>query len=209
MPSHDLMRMLRWDAKEAAQQTGTDHPVRLQRGLQGDHRIRLGAVLSEMGDSYFGQSWEDFARLVDELGFALLDYTPYYLNGPGEQRLWVHARGALLLADSYSGMVNQARLWMCWNPSHQDHERWPPGIKPEDMERDYWYGGLDVRDGLRTRWGALMESGDLISPWPVPLRPWPFHAAESPDGNQHLVEEMVMCKLLAWPAAARKIMSLG
>lgn len=202
------MRMLRWDAKTAAQDSGIQNPERLQHSLQGDYRQRLGAVLSEMGDSYFGQRWEDFARLADELGFALLRFEPYYLNGPGEQRLWVHAQGALLLADSYGGMVNQARLWTCWSPDHKDYDRWPPGIRPEDMERDYWYGGLEVREGLRTRWEAMISSGQLLSPWPVPLRPWPFHAAETPSGSQHIIEETVMCRLLCWPAAARKIMNL-
>lgn len=207
MPSHDLMRMLGWDAQGAAHSSGAQNPEALQRSLQGDHRLRLGAVLSEMGDSYFGQDWEEFVRLADQLGFALLRFTPYYLNGPAEQRLWIHSQGALLVADSYSNLVNQAKLWMCWQPHQSSGEGWPPGIHPSDLQRDYWHGGLDVHEGLQVRWQAILDSGSLLSPWPTPLRPWPFHAGEDCPQGLH-AEEARMIRLLQWPPAARKIMNL-
>ena len=207
MSSHDLNRMLQWDAARASEESGAKDTEALRRGLQVDHRQRMGAVLAEMGDSYFGQSWQEFACLVDELDFALIAFTPYHLNGPGEQRIWIHARGAILVADSYQGMTNQARLWACWNPANNlCTEQWPPGIIPEQLHRPYWYGDLDVREGLKTRWQSLTQNGSFLTPWPEVLRPWPFHAAEVLPRDHIQLEVMVEERLMSWHCAARKLM---
>lgn len=199
--------MLKWDAAEAAENTGVQRPELLQRGLQKDHRKRLHAILAEAGDSYFGQPWEEFVRLVDSLDFALLRFRQYYYNGPGEQRLWIHSAGVLLVADSYQGMVNQAKLWCCWKAQGElDQEQMPPGINVSLMDRPYWYGGMEVKEGLRTRWRNMQELGYFISPWPTSLRPWPFHPGEPQPSNPVELELEIYNQLMDWPASARKLM---
>ena len=199
--------MLQWNADDAADNSGAQDTQALKRGLQFDHHQRLGAVLSEMGDSYFGQSWEDFGFLVDKLDFALIAYNPYHLNGPGEQRIWIHSHGAILVADSYQGMTNQARLWACWNPGKNlKPSEWPPGIDPDQLHRPYWYGDLDARQGLKTRWESMIKHGSFLVPWPEALRPWPFHAAESLPQDHIQLEAMVQQRLASWHRSALKLM---
>lgn len=201
--------MLKWDAQAAARDTGIANPEALRRGLQGDHRKRLQAILSEAGDSYFGQGWADFVRLVDSLDFALLRYQDYYYNGIAQQRLWIHPRGVLLLADSYQGMVNSAKLWGCWQPHPGMHpEDLPPGITPSLMDRPYWYGSMDVKEGIRTRWDTMNSSGVFIQPWPVSLKPWPFYPGEPQPSNPVELEMDIFNRLMEWPAAARKLLGL-
>jgi len=182
--SHDLERLLDFDPRQAAQESGAANPEKLADVLAKDHHWRLRALLTEFEDSYLGQPFRAFLLLCNELDFHLLQSETFW-NGDQARFVVLHRDGMLICADSYQGMVNQARLLVrsaSWLPSGQQHGR-------------LWRADLDVRQGLKVRLAALTDQRPINLQTDCQLLPeqlasrlkpahWPLKARRSVGVNK-------------------------
>ena len=157
-----LLRMLDWDANQAAQQSGAKNPSQLAAVLAIDHNQRLTALLQEFGDSHLGQQWNDFALTAQQQGFIFQSSCNYWCNGAAQQSMWLSDQGAVLIADSYQDMVNQALIW-CWCQQKPPVASWA-----QQTSKDAWGGSIPVRQGLIERWQQLQQL-QLMKKWPQRL----------------------------------------
>lgn len=209
MGSHDLGAMLLFDAAYAARHMlGEQAPPsklrRLARILEADHAPRRQALCDEMLDSRHGQSLPAFAQVINAAGWGIIHRDSYPVAGATETQWFINGPGgALIVADTYRGLINTAVAYLCWTPGPataiEDWRRWLPGgqmtVRPSaDGSQLVWGGPLDVREGVRFRLRWLSEHGRILPTWAWPVPVCPFHA-----GDRRRDDAAAQVRVSSWP----------
>jgi len=151
-------------------------------------------ILSRLGDSYYGITFEDSIRLLGVNGFEECfreEFVRVKTEVHGDQTellmAFINKRyGLFLVCDSYRGDLNSGHVHYCWKPGFDIKARVGfsflgsggyQSISEPDWRRTrstdqglptdlYWKGDKDVREGLNNHIATLMREGDFICPWP-------------------------------------------
>lgn len=213
----DIIKLLGFDCeKKAAEITGEDgSPVNLGFMMNVYNEMTKKKVLKSIGDTVFNMDWLAYCELIETFGFGLMmeDFSP---DGGKAIRIYYHEKdGLLLVADSYLGSINAARVYYNWKPNVKSKKDWtdpntaelvnfwevvssggfyyPGHIRseiPEDVllpawDEIIWSGNHDAREALGFNLRRLRENGTFIPEWKERPYLWLMGGWETGDKDKY------------------------
>lgn len=209
----DLSSMLQFDALRAAEeltgQSYKDDEATSDLGLllHIAHGARKRQVLDAQGDTSYGSEWPYFELVASTAGYQSIWRRDFRDGGhPEQQAAYWHEAGLLLVANSYRGNCNDAKI--CFNLVR--HER--PlllGYSGRTTADGVLIGDIDGREALRYKTAQLLAAGRLVTPWVERPFLWLTDYVETrriyqDDRGVKQIEELTAQRIAEWPAAVQK-----
>jgi hypothetical protein len=166
-------------------------------------------ALKELDDTCFSEKMENYARIIEGVGFRKvleLDFTTNnsYESVERQEKYFIywHDDGLLLTCDTFHLTDrNAAKVWYNWRPNKTPASV-PPGTlssgcyhfddglphiyqeNPEDPDPNegrslYWAGDHDAREAIRHNLTKLREHGTFIKPWKQVPFLWLLHHGDT------------------------------
>lgn len=160
------------------------------------------AALAMTGDSHFGMTLDEYAKLIESLGFRLVASYQFRKEGYSHDDTlfiyWEASRACLLSFDSWSGKsVNSGQFAYCWKPHNGDYSLTSSGGRNED---GVWSGDHDCREAIAYKLRRLDAGGEFVQPWPrIPFL-WLVGYGEDTDRSKEIRDE----RLAAFPDDIRR-----